>query len=430
MALKIKRAGADEYGRTLKLLLGGDPGSGKTRLSSTFPNVFYANADAGMMSVVDRQVPFVDIDSSESLMQLLAVLRQTPKIRQQSLGVPASTIVLDTIDSIQKILIEERKKEQKKDTLAIADWGWLGDQLRVIVRNFRNLDMNVIFTCHLKTVEDSETGQTFIKPALQGQMAEDLPAYTDVCGLLKATPTTIMRDGKQTRVLQRLLQTGPDARHPWLKDRSGKLPVDFDVDLNTDGPRMLKVVYGGLPVVPSEAAEVKAVKPEAKRQEPETTLRSTQPHPSEEKAIEPEPEKSSPVEGQSPVEEPEAAVTASSEEPEPVALTSNEEEVGETPPEPEPDPEPEPEPEPEPSLLEVAEEVVAAAESAPTEELDEEPVASSNGQVHEAVDPEMICDECGDPIESEDQRDLSLIRFRKRLDRKCFLLAKKDKAKT
>jgi hypothetical protein len=423
MALKIKRAGADEYGRTLKLLLGGDPGSGKTRLSSTFPNVFYANADAGMMSVVDRQVPFVDIDSSESLMQLLTVLRQTPKIRQQSLGVPASTIVLDTIDSIQKILIEERKKEQKKDALAIADWGWLGDQLRVIVRNFRNLDLNVIFTCHLKTVEDSETGQTFIKPALQGQMAEDLPAYTDVCGLLKATPTTVMRDGKQTRVLQRLLQTGPDARHPWLKDRSGKLPVDFDVDLNTDGPRLLKVVYGGLPAAPSEAAEAKAPKPEK-------PAKAAEEKPVAQAAPEPEPEKSSPVEGQSPAEEPEAAVTASSEEPEPVALTSNEEEVAETPSEPEPEPAPEPEPESEPSLLEVAEEVVAAAESAPVEELDEELVSSSNGQVHEATDPEMICDECGDPIESEDQRDLSLIRFRKRLDRKCFLLAKKDKAKT
>ena len=26
----------------------------------------------------------------------------------------------------------------------MADWGWLGDKLRGIVRTFRNLDMNVI----------------------------------------------------------------------------------------------------------------------------------------------------------------------------------------------------------------------------------------------------------------------------------------------
>jgi hypothetical protein len=76
----------------------------------------------------------------------------------------------------------------------------------------------------------------------------------------------------------------------------------------------------------------------------------------------------------------------------------------------------EPEPEATEPVVEAAEEVVAAAET-------------GNGQVaHEAPDTDMICQECGDPIESEDQRDLALIRFRKRLDRKCFLSAKKAKA--
>jgi hypothetical protein len=61
--------------------------------------------------VVDRQVPFVDVDSTETLTQLLHALRQTPKQRQSILGAPVSTIVVDTVDSIQKILIEERKRE-------------------------------------------------------------------------------------------------------------------------------------------------------------------------------------------------------------------------------------------------------------------------------------------------------------------------------
>jgi hypothetical protein len=400
MPLKIKRAGADEYGRTLKLLLAGDPGSGKTRLASTFPNVFYANADAGMMSVVDRQPPFVDVDSTETLTQLLQALRQTPKQRQQILGAPVSTVVVDTVDSIQKILIEERKKEQKKDALAISDWGWLGDQLRVLIRNFRNLDMNVIFTVHLKAVEDSESGQTFIKPGLQGQMGDEIAAYFDVCGLLKASPITVVKDGRQTRVLQRLMQTGPDARHPWLKDRSGKLPVDFDIDLTTDGPKLLKVVFGGAPAAPSEVTEAKVA-----RTEPETTLRSSRPHPTE---AEPQPEVKAeePEEVSPPAGQPEP-------EPEPVAVqpagdveislqhASNDDDGFELEPEP---------------VIEAAEGVVAAAES-------------GNGQVvHEAPATDMICDECGDLIESEDQRDLSLIRFRKRLDRKCFLSAKKAKA--
>lgn len=402
MPLKIKRAGADEYGRTLKLLLAGDPGSGKTRLSSTFPNVFYANADAGMMSVVDRQVPFVDVDSTETLTQLLMALRQTPKQRQQILGAPVSTVVLDTVDSIQKILIEERKREQKKDALAISDWGWLGDQLRVLIRNFRNLDMNVVFTVHLKAVEDSETGQTFIKPGLQGQMGDELAAYMDVCGLLKASPTTIVKDGKQIRVLQRLLQTGPDARHPWLKDRSGKLPVDFDVDLTTDGPKLLKIIYGGAPAAPSEATDAKAAAPEPKV----TKAEKVQPEPEPEPEITAEePEEVSPPAGQAEPEPQPVLNGPSAETPEPVQQASNDEEEFEL----ETDAGVEP-------VVEAAEVVVAAAES-------------GNGSVvHTAPAEDMICQECGDTIESEDQRDLSLIRFRKRLDRKCFLSAKKAKA--
>ena len=401
MALKIKRAGADEYGRTLKALIAGDPGSGKTRIASTFPNAFYANADAGMMSVVDRQVPFVDIDSTETLTQLLQALRQTPKQRQAILGAPVSTIVVDTLDSIQKILIEERKREQKKESLAISDWGWLGDQLRVLIRNFRNLDMNVIFTVHLKSVEDGDTGQTFIKPGLQGAMGDEIPAYVDVCGLLKATPTTVVQDGKQVRVLQRLLQTGPDARHPWLKDRSGKLPVDFDVDLIQDGPRLLKAIYGGAPAAPSEMLTETTEAPQVEEKVEEK---------SEPKAKEvSRPKGRTSTETQQPVSEaPGAAV-------EPVQRESKAEEAPSSSPEPEPEQEPEAqEAAPEP-VVTAAEEVVAVAES-------------GNGQVREAPATDMICDECGDPIESEDQRDLALIRFRKRLDRKCFLSAKKAKA--
>jgi hypothetical protein len=273
----------------------------------------------------------------------------------------------------------------------------LGDQLRVLIRNFRNLDMNVVFTVHLKSVEDGETGQTFIKPGLQGAMGDEIAAYMDVCGLLKASPTTVIKDGRQIRVLARLLQTGPDARHPWLKDRSGKLPVDFDIDLITDGPKLLKVVYGGAPVAPSEVTEAKPAKAEEVKAEEVKTEPQVQPEP---EIIVREPEEVSPAAGRVEPETQPALSGPSTDTPEPVQLTSNDN----LPSEPAHEP-----------VVEAAEEVVAAVES--------------NGQVvHEAPDTDMICQDCGDPIESEDQRDLSLIRFRKRLDRKCFLSAKKAKA--
>lgn len=378
MGLIVKRAGADEYGRSLKALIAGDPGAGKTRISSTFPNPFYANVEGGLMSVADRQVPYTDITSSEDLNALLQVLRQTPKARENVLKVPVSTVIIDTLDAVQKLLIDERKRNEKKESMAIADWGWLGDQLRMIVRNYRNLDLNVIFTCHLKTVEDSESGQTFVKPALQGAMGDEIAAYVDIAGLLKASPKSVVKDGKAVRTLQRLLQTGPDARHPWLKDRSGKLEIELEMNLTDDGVRLLKYIYGGSPVAPSVAVEDVAPVPDPpKEAAPVATAETVTPP-------------DLPVDVVKPTAEP--------VRPEVVA-----------PPEQTLTPEPTPDSSAPPALELVPEQVP------------EQQVSNST------LNADMVCSDCGDPIESEDQRDLSQIRFRRALDKKCFTLAKQNK---
>jgi hypothetical protein len=54
----------------------------------------------------------------------------------------------------------------------------------------------------------------------------------------------------------------------------------------------------------------------------------------------------------------------------------------------------------------------------------EEPTPPSETVTEAVVAGPGLCENCGDPIESDDQRDLSSIRFRKALDRKCFLAAK------
>lgn len=43
--MKIRRTGADDYGKYVKALICGEPGSGKTLISSTFPNPLYASAE-------------------------------------------------------------------------------------------------------------------------------------------------------------------------------------------------------------------------------------------------------------------------------------------------------------------------------------------------------------------------------------------------
>jgi hypothetical protein len=215
------------------------------------------------MSVTDRQPAVIDVSGSVELTELLRTLEQAPAVREKILGVPVDTVCIDTIDQLARILIEERLSDQRKETMAIQDWGWLGDQLRGIVRGFRNLPMHVIMNCHVKSQEDSDTGKVTYKPAIQGAMGDEIAGYVDLAVLLTARPRTVVKNGQNIRELARIMQTFPDAQHPWIKDRSGKLPMEFTIDLDTDFKRLDALVFADLP---AEAPEVKG--PRRKRRPP------------------------------------------------------------------------------------------------------------------------------------------------------------------
>ena len=238
MALQVYRAGDAEFGHYIKALVCGDPGSGKTRFGSTCPNVFYANAEGGLMSVQDRRPAAANITSVGDMRELYMALKQNPDVRANMLGVPVETLVLDTIDELARIYVKERLRETNSDTMKIADWGWLGDQLRTLVRALRNLDMNVILTCHLKSVKDEETGRVFFAPAIPGAMGDEIPGYVDVAGVLKSSSPMEIVNGKNVCVTRRHLQLFADQNHPWVKDRSGRLPLEFPINLNDDFTRM------------------------------------------------------------------------------------------------------------------------------------------------------------------------------------------------
>lgn len=251
MTIQVQITGDQEYGRYIKALFCGDPGSGKTLISSTFPNPVFASAEGGLMSIARKRLPFVKIDATEKLLALKNAMEQEPHVRAKLLGVQdrfdrIDTVVIDTIDEVARLLIKERLEANKKETLAIADWGWLGDQLRAIIRSFRNLDMHVVFTCHLKSSEDSETGRIYFKPAIQGAVGDEIAGYVDLALLLRAQPMARVVDGESKRVMVRYLRTMPDPSFPWIKDRSGCLPAEMDINFDDDFQRINALIFGGL----------------------------------------------------------------------------------------------------------------------------------------------------------------------------------------
>lgn len=250
--IEVAITGDEEYGRYIKALICGDPGSGKTLISSTFPNVLYASAEGGLMSIARRKLPYVKITASEQLLALKNAMEQDAEVRAKLLGLDkrgltrVDTIVIDTIDEMGRILVKERLEQTRKDTFQIADWGWLGDQMRGIVRAFRNLDMHVVFTCHLKQTEDGETGRQYFKPALQGAMGDEIAGYVDLALLLRTQNVTRVVDGESRRVMLRQLVTVPDPSFPWIKDRSGALPPEIPVNFDNDFTILNDLIFGGL----------------------------------------------------------------------------------------------------------------------------------------------------------------------------------------
>lgn len=434
MALKVRRAGAADYGRYVKALIVGDPGAGKTRSASTWPNVLYANVDGGMMSVTDRQPAVIDIASSVELQELLRTLEQDAPVREKILGVPVETVCIDTIDHFARLLVEERLIDQRKETMAIQDWGWLADQLRGVIRGFRNLPMHVLLNCHVKTEEDSDSGKVTYRPAIQGSMGNEIPGYVDLAVLLTARPRTTVKNGQNVRELARVMQTFPDSQHPWIKDRSGKLPMEFVINLDDDFKRMDALVFADLP---AEGAEVSGTgeappAPEAKAAEhPKTTTTKAK---AAEKPAE-KPAETAPAAAAAPAAPAEAPAAPEAAAPAEAAPAATESEAAAAPAEAETQPqlevegaaaeptpetavqpaaEPEPEPEPEPTPEPAAETVPADGTPAAEEPASAKPAWQT-------------CGSCGGDVESKDQADLSFIRFREHLCRKCF--AEKKKAK-
>lgn len=438
MALIVKRAGAAEYGNYIKQLVLGDPGAGKTRTASTWPDVLYANCEGGMMSVSDRQPATVDVKSKQEMKELLNALQQPPAVREKVLGVPTQTVCVDTFDEYAKILIRQRLDDERKDAMAIQDWGWLGSELANTVRAFRNLEMNVIFNVHLKSQEDSETGRTFFKPNIAGAMGDDIPAYFDLVLLLVARPVTqVGAKGENIRSISRYMQTYPDAQHGWVKDRSGQLPMEFPINFNDDYDRVLALMPWSqatpapveqiITTVATPAPEVEAPTPKEPDVPGQASLTVA----------------SQGVPAEAPEAPPKAApAPAPTPEPEPA-------------PEPTPAPAPEPEPAPEPAPVETpplpadadVPTAVAYLDAHPAGPDAERALAIMNAPVAEtvpdagtatedtiptAVEPAepvaeewQLCQGCGGTVESKDQADLSYIRHKEHLCRACFAARRK-----
>ena len=368
--LKVKRTGASDYGRYIKLLVVGAPGSGKTTLASCFPNPLIAAAEPGLMSVADRDVPYVDVYDEATLLELKTVLKQSAEVREKTFGFPVDTLVIDTFDEVQRILIRERLRKTGNTAMQMQDWGVLLEKQQSMVTGLRNLPMHVVITSHIKTLSDDESGSKWFGPSLQGGFGDQIAEYVDISGVMIEKSENITDATGVHTVTNRYLRTAKNKLYPFVKDRSNSLPTEFLVHPETFYDDLDELVFARL-----------------------STMKDTVEMDVETEYEEPKPMEL-PVVPQKRAATKKASATKKAAAPKAVAT-------------------------PKPDAVESKPEAPSMKVAEPTSDA-EAPTLTVLNKLPEGVEPKFkghgtsfYCEECGDEVESMNVKNLSRVSFRK-----------------
>jgi phage nucleotide-binding protein len=227
---------------TLKVLVYGTPGVGKTWLAGTAEDdarsapVLFCDVEAGVLTIRKRgaQLDVVRIESLEDLRLVHKELR--------SGKLPHRTVVIDSLTELHKVTL--RDISSGKPIPSIQDWGVAAKKLEEIISYFRNLPINLVCTALEMDFKDEQTGGVSLRPSLPGKLSASVGGYFDVVGRLTGKAT---KGADGTIRVERQLQV-QNHSNVTAKDRSDALGTSL---ANPTIPHMLDVILGPAPEKPA-----------------------------------------------------------------------------------------------------------------------------------------------------------------------------------
>lgn len=202
----------------VKMLIYGEAGKGKTTFLGTGDNehTIIVSAESGLLCLGDKDIDVIEINN-------FAGLREALRFVYDKKNDNYTTVAIDSLSEIGEMLVKELqgKPEYKDPKNTLKMWGDYNERMISMIKAFRDLDKNVIFTALVDDVNDG--GTIMKKPFIPGSKAQKfLSSYFDEVFFIETDPATE----------KPYLQTH-SSNNAVAKDRSGKLDPVEEPNLST-----------------------------------------------------------------------------------------------------------------------------------------------------------------------------------------------------
>jgi len=218
------KASVDEL--YLKLLIYGNPGSGKTTLCASsvdvpaMRDVLYIDCEKSEMTLDDNtrienadEIERVRVDSFRAVAQIQEFLKshcsardagdvqRLRKLEANAKQVPIEeieeprryrTLVIDSLSEVNEfamyhLLNLSTDMKIEMDDMEVAEWAEFrknNQMMQLLIRAYRDLPMNVLFICSSQYTQD-ELKRRFFAPNLTGKLSGQVMGFMDVVGYLQ-----------------------------------------------------------------------------------------------------------------------------------------------------------------------------------------------------------------------------------------------------